>query len=221
VTLTPTAGVNTVDGQASFEATVTDKDSQPVADATVRFTITGSDELGGLCVTDTSGQCSYGYTGPSMPGADSVTAYVDTNDNGQVDTGEPVANATQAWDLPQVTAGQTAGGGQIDGSDGVHAIAFGFNAKSDDNGLKGNCQLIDQASNMSLRCQSISSLSINGDQASIFGTVTINKDPTPIGFRIDVVDGGEPATADTFKLTTAVGYSVSGVLSSGNIQANQ
>jgi virginiamycin B lyase len=221
VTLTPTAGVGTVDGQASFAATVTDQDNQPMPDATVRFTVSGSDDLEGLCVTDTSGKCAYGYTGPAMPGADSVAVYVDSNDNGQVDTGEPVASATQAWTLPQVTAGQTAGGGQLAGIDGVHDIAFGFNAKSDDSGLKGNCQLIDQVNNLTLHCQEISSLTITGNTASIFGTATINKDSTPVNFRLDATDNGEAGTADTFKLSTDVGYDVQGTLTGGNIQIKQ
>jgi virginiamycin B lyase len=221
VTLTPTAGVEPVDGNASFEATVTDKDAQPVPGVTVRFAVTGSDELDGLCVTDTAGQCSYGYTGPNMPGADSVTAYADTDDNAQMDTGEPVASATQAWTLPVVTAGQAAGGGQLAGTDGVHQIAFGFTAKSDAEEVKGNCQLVDQANNLNMHCQSLSALTISGNTASIFGTATINQGTDPVAFRIDVTDNGEPGTTDVFKFTTSVGYSAEGTLDSGNIQLKQ
>jgi virginiamycin B lyase len=215
--LSPQSAVNNVDTTANFTATATDKNSAPVADATVRFKVTGSDTRTGSCTTDATGHCSYGFNGPNLPGADSIDAYVDTNENAQLDLNEPSARATQAWTLPQITAGQAAGGGHVANIDSTQGIAFGFTAKSTGATVNGNCQLVDPNANIDLHCSTLTSMTVSGTHASIFGTATLNKTLSTT-YRIDIVDNGEPGTGDSFELYTDSGYSAKGTLLNGNIQ---
>jgi streptogramin lyase len=220
LTLNPASAVSSVDTQANFTATATDKDSNPVADATVRYKITGSDNRTGSCVTDSAGQCSYGFNGPNLPGADNISAYVDTNKNAQLDLNEPTANATQAWTLPEVTAGQTAGGGHVANIDSAKGIAFGFTAKSNGSAPNGMCQLVDPTSNIDIRCNNVTSMVVNGDTASIFGSATLNK-TLVTNYRIDVIDNDESGSTDSFAFYSDSGYTAKSTLLDGNIQIKQ
>lgn len=151
-------------------------------------------------------QAEFCYLGPDLPGADDITAHADTNDNGTVDEGEPVGGATKAWLMPDATPGHVTGGGQAPAQSGGDAIAFGFNAKSTDTGIKGNCNVVDGAADVHVKCVDVTSLTRSGTHATIFGTATING--TATGFRIDVDDHGEPgAWRDTFRIVTSSGYS--------------
>jgi hypothetical protein len=47
----------------------------------VRFAVSGSVNTTGSQTTDTSGTAQFCYQGPNLPGADSITAYADTNNN--------------------------------------------------------------------------------------------------------------------------------------------
>jgi hypothetical protein len=220
--MTPDEGVGDVDGSATFSVTATDPARQPVVGATVRFTVNGSDTSSGTCTTDTAGQCSYSYTGPSLPGADSISAYVDSNENQQLDVGEPSATSTQAWLLPQVVAGQVTGGGHLASTNSTRDIAFGFTAKSSDSLSSGACQIIDPASSLDIHCTSVDSLVVASNHASIFGTASINHSATTVSYRIDVTDNATPGSgADSFAVQTSTGYSVSGLLETGNIQVHQ
>jgi virginiamycin B lyase len=218
--MTPDKGVGDVGGTASFSVTATDPDHNPVANADVRFSVSGSTTLMGSCTTNPLGQCDFSYTGPSLAGADSIVAYVDTNKNQQMDATEPSASSTQAWLLPTITSGQTAGGGYIPTAGGQKDIGFGFTAKNSNGNLSGNCQLIDQAAAINVHCDTVNSLVVTATTASIFGSATINKSSTT-NYRIDITDNGEAGTYDSFALYTDLGYSVHGTLSGGNIQVKQ
>jgi hypothetical protein len=216
VALSPSAGVNDVGTSHTVTATVTDAAGQPpVRAVTVRFSVTGSVTASGSCTTDAYGQCSVAYTGPQLPGADSITAYADTDNDGVLDTDEPVGEATKAWVFPTSTPGQVSGGGTI--NDGLgNKIAFGFSAKSTDAGLKGNCNVIDHAADLKVDCTDVTSLVRSGNHATIFGNATVNGVATT--YRIDVADNAETGSdADAFSIQTGTGYSRSGVLSGGNV----
>src|SRR5918996_1440081 len=77
LTLTPAADTNLVGTSHTVTATVTNAAGGPVANVTVRFTVTGS--------VNTSGQCT------------TITAVADTNNNGTQNAGEPVGAAEKTW----------------------------------------------------------------------------------------------------------------------------
>jgi hypothetical protein len=115
---------------------------------------------------------------------------------------------------PLTSAGQATGGGRIPGD-----INFGFTAKSDNNGFKGNCTVIDRSSGTMVKCLDATSYFQAGTHATFGGNATINGSPTT--YRIKVDDNGEPgAGLDTFTITTTSGYSATGVLTDGNIQVH-
>jgi hypothetical protein len=134
-----------------------------------------------------------------------------------VDAGEPVASATKTWLLPVVTRGQITGGGHAPSADGSDEIAFGFNAKSDADGPRGNGNAIDQAAGVHIKCVEVTSLIISGTHATIFGNGTINQAWTTL--RIDVDDLAESGAGhDQFRIVADNGYVAGGILTGGNIQ---
>jgi hypothetical protein len=219
--LDPAAATNVVDTSHLVTATVKDESDQPTPDVTVRFTVSGSTSATGSCVTDANGSCSFSYTGPSLPGADAIVAYADTDGSGTKDPGEPGAEAVKSWVAPASTAGQVTGGGQIENAEGDPSVAFGFNAKSGPSGLSGNCSTVDitPVRNVKIKCTSVTSLVISGSHATIFGEATVNGSATT--YRIDVDDLAEPGHgADTFRIVIGTGYVASGTLTGGNIQVH-
>ena len=65
---------------------------------TVRFSVTGANPTSGTGTspTDANGQATFCYTG-TVAGADTISAYADTNNNVVQDPGEPGATATKTW----------------------------------------------------------------------------------------------------------------------------
>jgi CSLREA domain-containing protein len=215
-TLTPPNAVTPVGTTHTVTATVVGgTPEQQLAGITVYFTVAGSVNTTGQCTTDQTGQCSFTYQGPNQPGADLIRAYADANHNVTQDPSELSGTATKEWVLPQATAGQTTGGGQIAWVSGP--VVFGFNAENVNGHLKGNCNLIDRASQLHIKCLSVTTLAISGTHATFAGEATVNGVATT--YRIDVDDFGEPGTGrDSFKIQTGAGYTATGVLTAGNIQ---
>jgi len=113
--------------------------------------------------------------------------------------------------FPLTTTGQVTGGGQIPLS-----TTFGLTAKSDANGLKGGCTVIDRTLNTNIKCVDVTSFIESGDHVTFSGNALVNGAST--AYRIDVTDNAEPGTgADTFAIR-AGGYTTSGTLTQGNIQ---
>ena len=218
VTLSPADAVNNVGTTHTVTATVKDAANQPVPNITVRFSVMGATTTSGSCTTNTSGQCSFSYQGPNLPGADLIDAYADTDNDNVRDPGEPEAvPATKAWVLPTSTAGHVTGGGQISNSLANDKIAFGFNAKSDANGVKGECTVVDPSTDTMIKCIDATVVNTSGTHATIFGNARVNGVATT--YRIDVDDLTKPGTGnDTFRIQTGSGYTVGGTLKSGNIQ---
>jgi hypothetical protein len=79
LTLTPPAASNTVDTQHCVTATVRDAFGSPTPGVVVRFTVTGSVSDSGSATTNASGQATFCYQGPPLPGADAIGAYADTD----------------------------------------------------------------------------------------------------------------------------------------------
>jgi hypothetical protein len=216
VALSPIAGVNEVGTSHTVTATVTDADGQPVADVVVRFTVTGSVSASGSCTTGSNGQCGFTYSGPSLPGADAISAYADSDGDGVQDAGEPAGAATNSWLLPSSSPGEASGGGNIADAAG-NKIAFGFSAKNENNGLQGRCNLVDPNANVMIKCEDVTALVMSGNEATIYGNATHDGVATTYVIRVkDVADPGKGQ--DTFSIQTASGYSRSGTLTAGNIQ---
>ena len=145
-----------------------------------------------------------------------------------------LACAVYAWSVIGAFAQPTAAGsafgaayeyqysnGQVTGSGTIlrKSVSFAFTVKADASGLKGDCNVKEGKATL-VDCLAITSLVVVGTHGTFSGTAKQNGTITT--FTIDVDDLGEPATApDRFAIKTGLGYSRSGVLSSGNIQVHQ
>jgi hypothetical protein len=219
VALSPATAFNNVGGSHTVSATVTNVLLQPVANSTVLFSVQGSVSVSGSCTTGNSGQCSFTYQGPQLPGADLITACADNNGNGQANPpAEPCGEASKVWMLPASTPGQVTGGGWISPPTGT--VSFGFNAQSDGQSTKGNCNVIDHRTKSYIKCVEVTALVVVGTHATFFGAATV--DGVATNYRVDVDDLGESgAGQDTFKIQTDSGYVLGGLLTGGNIQIHR
>lgn len=217
VVLTPPTDINPVGTQHTVTATAATATGGFAEDVTIRFTVMGASDVQGSCTTNAQGQCTFTYTGPQLPGADLITGCADNDDSGTIEAEEPCGEATKIWVIPATTPGQVTGGGWI--LNAGDKVSFGFNAKSDDKGVKGNCNVIDHGTKTHIKCQTVDSLVVAGTHATFFGQATV--DGVATDYRIDVDDLGEPGTADTFRIQTDSGYSAGGTLAGGNIQIHR
>lgn len=223
VTLSPPSATGEVGSAHTVTASVRDASGTAVAPTVVRFAVVGSTNTTGSCATGVDGTCTFTYTGPRLPGADSITACADVNSNSACDPGEPTGEATMAWLLPAgSTEGKVTGGGQVPtATDPNNKVAFGFHVQNANGSLNGSCSVVDQATarNVQIKCLDVSRLVQTGTHATFFGNATVNGVTTT--YRIDVDDIGEPGRGqDTFSIETSSGYSVAGVISQGNIQVH-
>ena len=67
------------------------------------------------------------------------------------------------------------GGGQVPNAAANDEVAFGFNAQSNSQGTKGNCNAVDKAPavNIHVKCLDVTSLVVNGTHATFFGDATV------------------------------------------------
>jgi hypothetical protein len=216
VTLDPIVDENPVGTSHTVTATARSPFG-PTPGVTIIFTVMGASDAQGSCTTNAQGQCSFTYTGPELPGADMITGCADNNSNAMVDPGEPCGEALKIWVLPATTPGQVTGGGWI--LNGTDKVSFGFNAQSDGTDVKGNCNVIDHATKLHIKCLTVESLVVAGTHATFFGQAKVGD--TTTDYRIDVDDLGEPGTADTFRIQTGSGYTAGGTLAGGNIQIHR
>ena len=219
--LTPKTATNVVDAQHCVTATVKDAFGNLTPNITVRFSVSGSVTTSGSSDTNASGQAQFCYTGPPLPGADTIKAFADTNSNSTQDAGEPGDTAAKTWALPASTAGcKVTNGGGITAFNGDKAT-FGGNAKAD--GLQGEEEYQDHgpAQGMNVHSTNIQAVVCNaaGTRASIFGTATIDGGGS-FDFRIDVADNGEPGRSDTYRMRLSNGYDsgIQTLARGGNIQ---
>lgn len=219
IELSPVTATNPVGTSHTITATVSDSGGAPLAGQTVLFSTFGSTTTTGSCSTDGQGQCAFSYQGPALPGADLIAACVDSNQSGFFEPGETCTTASKAWVLPTAASGNVTGGGQIANMTATDSIAFGFNAKADSSGAKGNCTVVDPFTDTIIKCVDVTTLVQSGNHATFFGKARINGLPTD--YRIDVDDNGEPGVADTFKIQTSVGYAALGPLERGNVQIHR
>jgi hypothetical protein len=113
--------------------------------------------------------------------------------------------------FPLATTGHVTGGGQI-----APDTTFGLTAKSDANGVKGGCTVIDRTLGTSVKCVDVTSFVESGNHVTFSGNALVNGNAAT--YRIDVTDNADPGTgADSFTIR-AGGYTAGGTLTQGNIQ---
>ncbi|MEP6640011.1 MAG: post-COAP-1 domain-containing protein [Chloroflexota bacterium] len=220
--LQPKTATNVVDAQHCVTATVKDEFGNVTPGITVDFSVaptTFRTPSSGTAVTDASGQATFCYTS-ALPGADTITAFADTDNSGTQNGTEPSDIAAKTWVLPGSTAGcKVTYGGRILTTDGDKAT-FGGNAKA--TGPSGQEEYQDHGPAVNINVHSIDVLAVtcspDGTMASIFGTATVDG-AGAVDFRIDVQDLGEPGTSDTYRIRLSTGYdSGEQVLAGGNVQ---
>jgi hypothetical protein len=117
---------------------------------------------------------------------------------------------------PYSTPGHVTGGGQVPSSTGADHATFALNAKSDGKGMDGNCNVLDDTT--TVRCLDVTALVQGPGSATIYGHAKVNGSAAT--YRVDVVDAGEPGTADQFRIVTSAGYSGGGIVTNGNVQVH-
>jgi hypothetical protein len=224
--LQPVTATNMVGQQHCVTATVTDAAGQPVPGVTVVFSVptaaeTGASPASGSFTTNSAGQATFCYTA-TLPGVDTITAFADTNNNGQQDVGEPFGLATKTW-TPPVTSGTckitdsgwitAINGDRGDFSGEVHVAggqASGHETYEDRGPVRP--ERIQSTSLLAVVCPTAA-----GRAAQIYGHATVNGMGDYI-FLITVTDGGNSGKNDTYGIMVSDGY-VSGQepLGGGNI----
>jgi hypothetical protein len=220
LTLTPETATNTVDAEHCVTAHVTNQFGFPTTGVTVRYSVSGSVSTSGSQATDGSGNATFCYTGPALPGSDVISAFADTDDDSTQDANEPSDTASKLWVIPASTPGcKVTQGGRITADNGDKAT-FGGNAKPTT--PRGEEEYRDHgpADDMNVHSIRIQAVVCNADEtaASIFGKARIDGGGS-YDFRIDVRDNGEPGRQDTYRMRLSNGYdSGEHKLRGGNVQ---
>ena len=85
--------------------------------------------------------------------------------------------------------------------------------------MSGECTLVDLSTDTKIKCTDATALLKTDNEATFVGHAVVNGSAT--SYRIDVTDNGEPGVgSDIFKIQTANGYTVAGLLTGGNIQVH-
>jgi beta-propeller repeat-containing protein len=223
ITFNPPSATNPVDSQHCLTAIVQDALGNPLPNLVVRFQVTGSVDAFGAPTADSSGKVTFCYFGPPLPGADTITAYADPNNNNVQDPGEPVAMAEKTWVFPLSTPRcEIANGGWIVAENGERAT-FGGHAKVNESGeTQGLQQYIDHGRAQGFHMQSLNVVAVICDgstRASILGQATIDGSGL-FNFRIYLQDlgGSGKDQHDTYQLLIDSYNSGEQVIRRGNIQ---
>lgn len=216
LTLTPATDTNPVGTTHSVTATLFDAYGNRLGeDIVVRFSVSGSVAASGSCTTDAAGACDFAYSGPDFPGADLITAFADTDENGERDPSEPAGEASKSWIVPTSTPGQASGGGNFQVGD--DRVAFGFSARNGDKGARGSCNVVDRANDVMVECTDVIAFIISDNVVTVYGNALVNGVAT--SYRIDAADNARRGRgADVFSIQTASGYARVGTLVGGNVR---
>jgi hypothetical protein len=115
------------------------------------------------------------------------------------------------------TATSTTGGGWIAVPGGK--ATFGFAANVSGGTQSGHLEYNDHAFPLTVHSTAIFSITTTGCTTTMTGSADVSPGPTPQNYQIDVTDGGEPGTQDSFRITVGA-YMQSGFLGGGNIQVH-
>jgi hypothetical protein len=94
--LAPATDTNPEDTDHTVTATVEDSNGDPVEGVTVEFSVAGVNATTGDAITNASGVATFTYTGSNV-GDDTITAFADTDGDGNNDIAEPDDTATKTW----------------------------------------------------------------------------------------------------------------------------
>lgn len=125
---------------------------------------------------------------------------------------------TTAVTPPFVTSqpGKITGGVRILVPGGFATAGFEFMQRND--GPRGTLEYNDHATGLDIHTSDITGISVSGTDAYIFGHATLSG--STVGFRLHLVDAGEPGTRDRFDLMLSNGYTAGygETLDGGNVQ---
>jgi hypothetical protein len=203
--LTPESATNVIGSEHCVTASVRDEVGDPTPNEVVRFSVTGAVEASSAATTDADGQARFCYAGPELAGADQITAFADTNSDGDPDAGEPGGVAEKNWVLPVSTPRCRAwSNGRIRAANGDLATFRGKVNSSESGAPRGTETYLDRgpAARVDMRSSSIDALVCDRPTATVFGRGRVNGDE--VGFRIDLEDG--PGRADSYRIVLATGY---------------
>jgi hypothetical protein len=114
--LTPPTASKLTGQEHTLTVIAGDLNGNQVNKQTIRYTVSGSNNLAGKVNTGADGKATFSYIGGN-PGTDLVTAFVDTNGNGTRDPDEAQALATVEWSGPAPPIiGLTAGARPVSGT---------------------------------------------------------------------------------------------------------
>jgi hypothetical protein len=223
VLLTPVAAVNEVGTTHTVTATLMNALGQPVPGTVITFTVTGSVMTTDSCVTDASGMCSVSYLGPTLPGADEITATAANAAPGvatKVWVAPPPPPPPPPPPIPDPQPEQKCtGGGHILHEGVVKGASFGFNAKKKGLVASGGGNFIDHRTKKKIHLVDVTDLLVVGTHATIWGNARVDGRNTT--YRIEVEDLGESGRGqDTFSIQVD-DYMAGGVLTGGNIQIHK
>jgi len=134
----------------------------------------------------------------------------------------PECGAAPAVAPPFVTSqpGKITGGVRIAVPGGFATGGFEFMQRND--GPRGTLEYNDHAADVRIHTSDITGISVlpSGTEAYVFGHATVGG--TTYGFRLHLVDAGEPGNNDRFELVLANGYTagVGEPLDGGNVQVH-
>ena len=115
------------------------------------------------------------------------------------------------------TATSTTGGGWIVVPDGK--ATFGFAADVPSGTQSGHLEYNDHVSPLTVHSTQIGTVTTSGCTTTMTGLADVSPGPTPQNFEIDVTDGGEPGTVDSFRIQVGA-YIGSGNLMGGSIEVH-
>jgi CSLREA domain-containing protein len=96
LTLSPPTATNDTGEEHCVTATARDGSGNPMADVTVRFSVSGANSASGSAETDANGVAEFCYTGTNA-GLDTIEAYADTNNDSVQNEGEPADEALKTY----------------------------------------------------------------------------------------------------------------------------
>ena len=202
-----------------------DLDSTSPSGVPIRFATSGATSTSGTEAADADGRATYCYDGPLASGPDTITAYPDLDGDGTQDVNEPSEQLSFSWTAPLASDGCKLTLGGVVTTGGGAQLSFGGSFRVRNAAPLGSFSALELTGTgeRELVVVSVSTLSCDPEAgtAEALGTVSVDGG-APQPFRLDVLDTGEPGSADTFRLrVTGALDTGTQTLSGGNIQLHK